>query len=457
MDSREAVYMKGHQNTANENSKESCERIRKLCSLIREDMQPALGVTEPAAIALAAAYARSLTKEEIQEIRVCLNSGIYKNAYTCGIPGTSDVGNEFSAALGAVAGKAELGLLVLRDVNEEAVRKARILVQEGKVHAELDSISSVILIRAEIKTAHDTCIAEIRETHSGLVLLQKNGEVVFQKESLKERPVNEGSTVEGSEVPDLITLYQLSDIFRFADETPFEELQFMKAAYEMNLELAASGASWKRCVLTAQLLRQNGGGFYSEDVRQSAKTLALAAAEARVLGIDQPAMSITGSGTHGIICTLPLYAFCKVQGISEELLLRATAVSYLICMYIKSYSGKLSAFCGCGIAGGTGLACALAYLMGGNEETMESAAMNMAASITGMICTGGNHCCCLKVMSAVDSAFNAAELAVHGVSVKAPHGILDASVEQTLKNVGLIADPGMTETERVIVQIINGV
>lgn len=263
------------------------------------------------------------------------------------------------------------------------------------------------------------------------------------------------NTDETSIIPRSITAYSVSDIIRFTKTAPIESLLFIKEAYAMNLALADAGAAWTRCSLTEQQLKQNGG-FYSADPRLSAKTLALAAAEARVLGIDMPAMSITGSGTHGIICTLPLYAYCKVLGISEELRLRATAVSYLICMYIKEYSGKLSAFCGCGIAGGTGLACALAYLMGGDEEAVKAAAQNMSASITGMICTGGNHCCCLKVMSAVDSAFNAAELAVRGVSVKAPHGILDESVEQTLQNVGLIADPGMTETERVIVGIMSG-
>ena len=193
----------------------------------------------------------------------------------------------------------------------------------------------------------------------------------------------------------------------------------------------------------------------SSDVRFSAKTLACAAAEARVLGIDKAAMSITGSGTHGIICTLPLDSYCKSMGLSEEKLLRATAISYLVCMYIKEYSGKLSAFCGCGIAGGTGLACALTWLMGGDIKALEGACSNMAASITGMICTGGNHCCCLKVISAVDSAFTAAELAARGSAVAAPHGILDSCVEKTMQHVGLIADPGMVQTEEVIVEIMQ--
>lgn len=425
--------------------------ISSLGILIREDMKPALGVTEPAAIALAAAYARSLTEEEVLDVHVTLSSGIYKNAYTCGIPGTSEVGSEFSAALGVTAGDPKLGLLVLRGVNDEAVQRAREMIRSGKVHVVLGSISSAIRIRAVVRTAHDTCAAELRDTHTGLYLLQKNNEVIYRREDGRENAAEEAA----AETLDPITAYTLSDIYSFARKAPPEELQFIREAYDMNLALAEAGAAWDRCILTAQMLRQNGDGFYSADARMSAKTLALAAAEARVLGIDMPAMSITGSGTHGIICTLPLYAYCKVQEIPAEQRLRAAAVSFLVCMYMKAYSGKLSAFCGCGIAGGTGLACALTYLMGGNEAAMEAAACNMAASITGMICTGGNHCCSLKVMSAIDSAFNAAELAAGGADVKAPHGILDASAEQTLKNVGLIADPGMTETERVIIDIMS--
>lgn len=421
---------------------------RKFCELIYEDMKPALGVTEPTAIALAAAHAGALTEEEVLELTVYVSSGIYKNAYTCGIPGTKEVGNEFSAALGVLFGNAELGLLVLRDIDEEAVEKARKMISEGKVHVILDGISSSIFIRAVVRTAHDVCISEIRETHTGLSLLQKNDEVLFKKEV---------KTSQTDSAPELAGIREcaVSDIFRYAMEAPGEELDFLEAAYEMNLALAETGASWDRCILTGELIRQNGG-FYSGDARRSAKTLAAAAAEARVLGIDQPAMSVTGSGTHGIICTLPIYAYCKVRNIPRLMRLRATALCILLCMYVKEYSGRLSAFCGCGIAGGIGLSAALALLMGGGPEEMEAAVMNMSASITGMICTGGNHCCCLKVMGAIDSAFNAAELSLGSAGVKAPHGILDASVEKTLQNVGRIADPGMTGTERTIVEIMSG-
>lgn len=417
--------------------------MHELLSLIRDDMKPALGVTEPAAIALACAKARSLTDEEVISVTVRVNSGIYKNAFTCGIPGTSEVGNEFSAALGIVCGKAEKGLCVLEDVDENALILAQKLIDEGRIKVELDSISSLLYIGVTVKTEHDSCIAELRGEHTNFCRIEKNGEVFLNKEYRHS---------EAERSP--IVNYSIAEIFNCAAKLPTEELSFIKDAYRVNEALADAGAAWERCVVSRSLLEQNGG-FISSDARMSAKALACAAAEARVLGMDKAAMSITGSGTHGIICTLPLAAYCKAKGIGEEKLLRATVISYLVCMYIKEFSGRLSAFCGCGIAGGTGLACALCYLMGGDTASLEAACGNMSASITGMICTGGNHCCCMKVISAVDSAFTAAELAISGAAVTAPHGILASSAEKTLQNLGLIADPGMLDTERVILEIMQ--
>ena len=175
-----------------------------------------------------------------------------------------------------------------------------------------------------------------------------------------------------------------------------------------------------------------------------------------MLGLSRPAMSITGSGAHGIIATLPLYAAQRVNGYTEEQLLRATALSYLVCMYIKEYSGKLSAFCGCAIAAGTGMACGLAYLRGGTHKTLTLTIQNMASSITGMICDGGNHGCTMKGIVAVDAAYQSVGLALEGIAIEHVHGINGKMPEETMRNMGLIASPGMVKTEGVIVDIMKG-
>lgn len=418
--------------------------MNELTRLLQDDMKPALGVTEPAAIALACAKARAMSEEDVVSVVVRVNSGIYKNAFTCGIPGSDLVGNDMSAALGTVCGDPERGLCVLEGISKEAIAAAQTMVDEKRVHVEIDSISSVLLIEATVKTEHDTCIARLQGAHTNFCHLEKNGTVLFHKDFSA-----------GEENKSPITNYSVEQILSYVSSVPVEEIQFIEEAYTVNGALAEAGMQWDRCTITASNVMANGG-IFSQDERQSAKTYAGAAAEARVLGTDKAAMSITGSGTHGIICTLPLAAYCKCRNLPREQLLRATALSFLITMYIKEFSGKLSAFCGCGVAGGTGLACALCYLKGGRLPQMEQAINNMAASITGMICTGGNHCCALKVMAAVDAAFNAACLSMDGVGIQAPHGICADTAEKTMHNMGYIAVPGMVGTEEVIVDIMRG-
>ena len=175
------------------------------------------------------------------------------------------------------------------------------------------------------------------------------------------------------------------------------------------------------------------------------------------MGLSRPAMSITGSGAHGIIATMPLFAYFQVNygKIEEVQLLRATALSYLITMYIKEYSGKLSAFCGCGIAAGTGMACGLAFLKGADEKKMDMVIRNMASGLTGMICDGGNHGCAMKGVVAVDAAFRAVSLAMEDISIEGIHGINGKTPEDTMRYMGMIASPGMVQTEKTIVDIME--
>lgn len=200
----------------------------------------------------------------------------------------------------------------------------------------------------------------------------------------------------------MIHQYTLQQLYDYSKSVDIKEIEFIKEAYKVNLELFEEGLHHPRTTFTKYLLKKNKGKIISDCEQTTASLLCNAAIEARVIGLDKPAMSITGSGAHGIIATMPLYGAYKVNGYTEEELLRATALSYLICMYIKEYSGKLSAFCGCAIAAGTGMACGLVYLRGGTVEIMEHTIQNIASSITGMICDGGNQGCTMKGIAAVD-------------------------------------------------------
>lgn len=420
--------------------------MHELTELIKNDMKPALGVTEPGAIAFAVSTAKSCLKGNLKKITLELNSGMYKNAYTCGIPGSSHVGNLYAAALGAVAGRPEQGLESLSAVTEEDNRAAERLVDAGMVEARMTEVTSRIFIRAFVEAEDGEAVVTIRDSHTNIVDITVNGKTVYTKEE---------TAAEAAHAAPLIHSYTLQGMYDYVNTVDAEELRFIEKAFSMNYALFEEGLNSPRTTYARYLLKKNGGEIISRDEQRTASLLCNAAIEARVIGLDRPAMSITGSGAHGIIATLPLYAVARVEGLAEEKLLRATALSYLVCMYIKEYSGKLSAFCGCGIAAGTGMACGLAYLKDGTVEMMARTINNMSSSITGMICDGGNKGCTMKGVVAVDAAFQSVDFAMEGVFIDNVHGINGNTPEDTMRNMGLIASPGMVGTEKVIVDIME--
>ena len=418
-----------------------------LTELIKNDMKPALGVTEPGAIAFAVSTAKEYTNGMIEQVTVALNSGMYKNAFTCGIPNSDEVGNVFAAALGVVAGNAKKGLECLEDVTEEDNKRAEELVSQGKVKVTLDHIGSEITIDATVKTNKDICVVKIAGAHTDIYHIEKNGEVLFQKEKEEAESLEEA----------VIHRYSIGEILKYIEEVDNKEIAFIRDAFMMNMELLEEGLQSSKTSFGPWLKVKNGGKLISEDELNTAQLLCNGAIEARVLGLNKPAMSITGSGAHGIIATLPLFAYQQIhrEEIAEDMLLRATALSFLITMYIKEYSGRLSAFCGCGIAAGTGMACGLCYLKGGKEEEISKVICNMASGITGMICDGGNQGCTMKGIVAVDAAFRAVELAMANAVIDSVHGINGKSPEETMRNMGQIASPGMSATEKTIVEIMQ--
>lgn len=421
--------------------------MNELTRLIKEDMKPALGVTEPGAIAFAVSTAREHINGDVMRVELKLNSGMFKNAFTCGIPGISQVGNYHAAALGAVAADPKKGLECLDGITDEEKERALKMVKDGRIFVEMSEITSRIFIEARVTGEDSEAVVTIRDAHTNIVKITENGKTVFEREQKEEQGETEDHRIHR---------YTLEQLCEYARTVPVEEIAFVKEAFKMNEELLMEGINSPETTFAHYLLAANGGKLVSEDEQKTASLFCNAAIEARVIGLSRPAMSITGSGAHGIIATMPLYAAFKVNGYTEEALLRATALSCLICMYIKEYSGKLSAFCGCAIAAGTGMACGLVSLRGGDVKVMEKVICNMAGSITGMICDGGNQGCTMKGVVAVDAAYQSVNMAMSGVSVDPVHGINGRTPEETMRNMGLIASPGMVGTEKTIVEILEG-
>ena len=450
--------------------------MHELSTLIKKDMVPALGVTEPGAISFCVAKAKSYAKGELLHLNVAMNSGMYKNAFTCGIPNSKEVGNVFAAALGYVAGNPDKGLESLANVTPADNVSAQRLIDEGKITVALSGISSRIFMKATLETTESKVLLTIRDTHTNITKIVVNEETVLEtdeKDEAIDRPeagiTESDKTEEGCGITESnkvaegtgttkihsIHRYTLAKLVDYVNTVPLEEIEFVKEAYKVNLELFEEALKSPRTTFARQLLAMNGGEVISKDEQMTASLLCNATIEARVIGLDKPAMSITGSGAHGIIATMPLYGVFKIHGLSEEMLYRATMLSYLICTYIKEYSGRLSAFCGCAIAAGTGMACGLVYLKGGTVEQMEYTLNNMASSITGMICDGGNQGCTMKGVAACDAAFRSVAFAMKGVHIDKVHGINGNTPEETMRNMGLIASPGMVGTEKTIVEIFE--
>ena len=435
--------------------------MHELSTLIKKDMVPALGVTEPGAISFCVAKAKSYAKGELLHLNVAMNSGMYKNAFTCGIPNSKEVGNVFAAALGYVAGNPDKGLESLANVTPADNVIAQRLIDEGKITVALSGISSRIFMEATLETTESKVLLTIRDTHTNITKIVVNGETVLEAEEKDEEDTYGASgeinatTSKANATIHSIHRYTLTELVDYVNTVPLEEIEFVKEAYKVNLELFEEALKNPRTTFARQLLAMNGGEVISKDEQMTASLLCNATIEARVIGLDKPAMSITGSGAHGIIATMPLYGVYKIHGLSEEMLYRATMLSYLICTYIKEYSGRLSAFCGCAIAAGTGMACGLVYLKGGTVEQMEYTLNNMASSITGMICDGGNQGCTMKGVAACDAAFRSVAFAMKGVHIDKVHGINGNTPEETMRNMGLIASPGMVGTEKTIVEIFE--
>lgn len=352
--------------------------------------------------------------------------------------------------MGVVAADPAKGLESLDGITDADNEAAAKMVRDGRVHVALDHMGSEITIDATVCTETDTCSVHIRGTHTHIQWIEKNGEIVFGEKTEQQEESEEVETP-------VIHRYTLRQILEYVKQVPAKEISFIREAFSMNIELLEEGIHSKKTTIGPMLLRANDGKIISEDARKTAQLMCNGAIEARVLGLSSPAMSITGSGAHGIIATMPLFAYYEVnyEVIDDDILLRATALSYLITMYIKEYSGRLSAFCGCGIAAGTGMACGLGYLRGASEAQQTMIIQNMASGLTGMICDGGNQGCAMKGMVAVDAAFRSVDMAMQNVCIDAIHGINGRTPEDTMRNMGRIASPGMVKTEEVIVDIMK--
>lgn len=415
-----------------------------LLGVIKDEMKPALGVTEPVAVALASSKAYQLVGGEVKEISITTDPALFKTGVACVVPGTDETGFAMAAVLGVVVGDPSLGMEVLKNVDGKSVAKAKSLLRQRIAHVAIKKEQAGIYVEAVVKTSDGVGRVVIEDKHDQIVLLEANGEAKYQQE------------VKGGEQKQFdITSLKVSDLISFAREVPFEDIEFVLDSVRLNRELAQEGlTNWYGMgvgLAMTGLLKENK---IADDLVTSAQILVAAACDARIGGAQKAAMSIAGSGSHGITATLPIAAVAERMGIGEEKLARSIALSLLLTVYIKAFSGRLSAFCGCAVTAASGAAAGIVFLMGGDEGQVGSAIKNIAADVTGIICDGGNAGCALKTSTGAGAAIRAALLAMKGVVIPACSGIVGKDVEETIRGMGQVSSPGMLETDKVILDII---
>lgn len=420
--------------------------------LLRAQVAPALGCTEPVAVALAAAAAAAALPGRPERIDLWVDPNIYKNGLAVIIPGTGGLsGLDLAGALGAFGGNPALGLEVLEPLTPEAVQAARTLVRDGGVTLNLLQDQRGLFIRAEVFDGSHVAEAVIREMHDNVVGLSLDGAPL----PLDKTSPRAAAKADVSRLEAWIKALTLEDLVRLLDDLDDEDREFLMEGVRTNMRLAEHGLKFGPGLgigkALDRLVRQK---LVCRDMVLAARILTSAASDARMGGVKLPAMSSAGSGNHGLTAILPIWAIRDFIECDEKTVLEAMALSHLVTAYVKAHTGRLSAICGCSVAAGAGASAGVAYLLGGNLAHIAGAIKNIIEDLAGVICDGAKAGCSLKLATAAGTAVQSALFSLQGVNVLHTDGIIGASPEQTMQNIGTLSTEGMIETDRTILKIM---
>ena len=419
---------------------------KRIIDLIHQEVVPAIGCTEPIAVALCVAKATETLGTKPEKINVLLSANILKNAMGVGIPGTGMIGLPIAIALGALIGKSEYQLEVLKDSTLDVVEEGKRFIEEKRIHISLkENIEEKLYIEVCCEAGDDKATAVIAGGHTTFIYIERNGEVLFQKQ-------HTASCEKEEECLELT----LRKVYDFALNTPLDEISFILETARLNKAAAERSFEGNYGHGLGKMLR----GTYEHKVMGDSVfshilSYTSGACDARMAGAMIPVMSNSGSGNQGISATLPVLVFAEENDKSEEELIRALMLSHLTVIYIKQSLGRLSALCGCVVAA-TGSSCGITWLMGGTYDQVAYAVQNMIANLTGMICDGAKPSCALKVTTGVSTAVLSAIMAMENRCVTSVEGIIDEDVDQSIRNLTKIGSKGMNETDKLVLEIMTG-
>ena len=418
-----------------------------LKEVLKHEVYPAMGCTEPVAVAFAAATAAKLLKGRATAVLVRTDPGTYKNGLAVAIPNTrGKKGNLLASAIGAVARKPELGAELFKGLPAAKLKEASALVSTGRAKIAVDYDRRGIYISAEVKAGRDTALCVLIGSHSQVALLKLNGKV------LKRSGGSGGKT----RLPYKEALKKASfrDLFREAEKVTAEELIYIKKGVDMNLAAAREGLKLKKVGYYIEDLITKG--YLKRDILSGAKLTAAAATDARMAGAPIPVMSSGESGNQGVVAVLVPWLVGKAFGVPEQRILKSIALSHLVNSYIKVFTGELAPICGCAVAAGVGASVAVVWQRDGADVKKATLAVNTVISdIGGMLCDGAKSGCALKVASSADSAIRAAWMASNGEGITEAEGFIGSTAEATIKNIARISSLGMDKVDRIILEIMS--
>ncbi len=411
--------------------------------ILKSEMVPALGCTDPIGIAFCAAVARKYSRGDIIKIEAWLSKNLIKNVMAVIIPGSNGMcGAGIAAALGAVCGDPDKKLEVLEGISSEQVNEAAVLEDAGKITIYVADENIPLYMKLRLFTEQDEVTVIIKDGYTNVTEISVNGCCI-----LKE---SESGAADDSLRYDLLDLGNIMD---FADNAPLDSMGVVAEAIEMNRDLAQAGLNEGLGTRIGMLIKESGREKVHSDITSNAMLWASAGVDARMAGCQLPAMSNTGSGNQGIVSTMPVFGASKALGKSDEEMIRAAALSCLITIYIKHRIGKLTSVCGCTIAG-TGSACGIVYLQGGNKQDMVNVMKNMFGNVAGMICDGAKISCALKTATCINAACMSAELALQGFGLDVTNGITGDSEKQCIDNFVRTSKEGLEKMDEVVLDII---
>lgn len=418
----------------------------QIIALINREVIPAMGCTEPIAVALCVAKATEALGKKPEKIKASLSANILKNAMGVGIPGTGMIGLPIAIALGASIGKSEYQLEVLKDSTPEAVEEGRKFIDAQAICISLkENIEEKLYIEIVCKAGDDEATAIIAGGHTNFIYVARNKEVIFNKQA--------AASSEEEEHPVELNLRK---VYEFATTTPIDEIRFILETKRLNKEAAERSFLGNYGHELGKILSSSKSeqSILGNNTFTHILSYTSAACDARMAGAMIPVMSNSGSGNQGITATLPVVIYAEDNKKSEEELIRALTLSHLTVIYIKQSLGRLSALCGCVVAA-TGSSCGITYLMGGHYEQVTFAVQNMIANLTGMICDGAKPSCALKLTSGVSTAVFSAILAMEQKCVTSVEGIIDNDVDRSIRNLTKIGSQGMNETDKLVLEIMT--